>query len=140
MPVKFLSFDAFGTYVAGGPIDQIIDAFEKEHVLYKHHLRTRGLFDMAYLSTCRSEKIIRETAEQHYAWRLWRFRNASLELLEEHFPEEGFDHLFSAYRDAFPLFDSFSIEIRMASCSYCCESCPVMLIEATRCPDCKDLP
>jgi hypothetical protein len=71
---KFLHFDAFGVYAPGGPVDQIIDAFDAAKVLYRHHHVTAGIFEIGYLTTPRAEKIIARVAERHYAERAWQFR------------------------------------------------------------------
>lgn len=139
MTTKFLSFDAFGPYVAGGPIDQIIDAFEMAKVIYQHHHTTKGHFEMAYLGTSRADKIVKRVADRHYGERAWKFLKAQRQTLDEHFPEEAFEHLYEVLDDTHnKIYSHFDLEVQ--DCAQCGETCPTILVEGGRCPDCKDSP
>lgn len=139
MTTKFLHFDAFGTYAPGGPVDQIIDAFDEAKVVYRHHHLTQGVFEIGYLATPRADKIIDRVAKQHYAERAWRFRTEACELLRRHFPEEAFEQLHEVLDGAHDaLYAHFDLPTR--NCLQCGEPCPTPLVDTGRCPHCKDLP
>lgn len=139
MTTKFLSFDAFGTYEADGPIDQIIDAFEAAKVIYQHHHLTKGHFEMAYLGTPRADKIVKLVADRHYGERARKFLKAQRELLDEHFPEEAFEQLYEVLDETYNrIYSHFDLPVQ--DCVQCGEPCPTVLVAEGRCPDCKETP
>lgn len=137
MTTKFLSFDAFGTYEAGGPIDQIIDAFDVAKVIYQHHHLTKGHFEMAYLGTPRAERIIKTVAERHYARRAWAYRTEARELLERRYSGDAFEQIATTLNQAFyGLYSHFDLPVQ--DCVQCGEACPTVLVVEDRCPNCKE--
>jgi hypothetical protein len=136
--VKFLHFDAFGIYVPGGPVDQIIDAFDEAKVVYRHHHLTGGVFEIGYLTTPRAAKIVDRVAKRYYAERVWRFREAQLKLLNKHFPEEAFEQL-PEVLDSSHAGLCAHFDLPTQNCTHCGEPCPTPLVDNGRCPHCKEL-
>jgi hypothetical protein len=134
MATLFLSFDAYGTYAAGGPIDQIIDAFDAAKVIYQHRHVHQGQFSLGYLATPRATKIIERVSARHVAERVWKLRQAQLVLVSEIFPEN--ENLRVEFLDTFPFFTSFDVAVQ--PCSLCAEDCPIVLIQDGFCPECKE--
>lgn len=134
MATLFLSFDAYGTYEAGGPIDQIIDAFDVAKVIYQHHHLSKGTFSLGYLATPRATKIIERVSARHVTERVWKLRQAQLALVSEIFPEN--ENLRAEFLDVFPFFTSFDVAVQ--PCSLCAEDCPVVLTQDDLCPECKE--
>lgn len=64
MIARYVPFDAFGDYVTGGPIDQIIDAFDKAKVLYMHRQLPDAFLAVVFLGTPRAMKIVKRVQEQ----------------------------------------------------------------------------
>ena len=132
---EHLSYDAFGTYTADGPIDKIIQRFEAARVMYRNVHNGGGHFYVVFLRTPRSQRIVKEEADRYLGTRAWAFRQAQLALLEEHYPEESFQHLRDTLVESFPLFETFDLALK--DCEQCGEAHPEILSDRELCPECQ---
>lgn len=134
MADRFLSFDAFGPYRAGGIVDAVVDRFEREGVDYRNVQARQGDWSVRYPHT--AQEILDDEAQRQIALRVMALVPRLEELLTEALADVGCP--VDLYALA-PMVEALceSLDIAHDLCATCARTAPLRALDAEgRCPTC----